>query len=164
MATIYNSDVTKELIRVGKLQINRDKIPGELAEKVVPVVEVNPALLRKVNWGKSVKSTTTGATAVLAAAENKQIYLTGATLGLAKNAACDIATGSLTIDVSIEGQTLNILGLPIATLTASSEAISVNFNPAIKIDKGSAIYQTSLTWTAGAASRYSSVVGYYVED
>ncbi len=40
-AIIYNSDVTKELRDGGKISL-RDAIPNQLAEKVVPVMEVNP--------------------------------------------------------------------------------------------------------------------------
>ena len=41
MAKIYNSEIIKELVDGCKLQINTDKVPNELAEKVVPVFLAN---------------------------------------------------------------------------------------------------------------------------
>ena len=49
MATIYNSDLFKEMASAGALQQAVDKIPNQLAEKVVPVMEVNPKLFRRIN-------------------------------------------------------------------------------------------------------------------
>lgn len=46
MAKITNSDLTHELVDGAKIQTAFDRVPNELAEKVVPVMEVNPKLLK----------------------------------------------------------------------------------------------------------------------
>jgi hypothetical protein len=46
MAQIFNSELKKQLIDGAKLQTSKDVIPSQLADKVVPVMEVNPKLLK----------------------------------------------------------------------------------------------------------------------
>jgi hypothetical protein len=43
-AKIYNSNLTKAIVDGAKLQISEGGIPSEIAEKVVPTMEVNPNL------------------------------------------------------------------------------------------------------------------------
>lgn len=47
MAEIHNSDLSKEIIDKAKLQLSFDKLPTQLAEKVVPTLEVNPDISRR---------------------------------------------------------------------------------------------------------------------
>ena len=47
MASIHNSDLTKELIEKAKLQTSHDSVPSQIADKVIPTLEVNPNLSRR---------------------------------------------------------------------------------------------------------------------
>lgn len=163
MATIYNSDLTKELTEAGKLQTMRDRIPNEFADKVVPVVNVNPKDYRVCNLVVRGTKSTTGDLTILTTSTDRDTYLVGATLAFAKDVTCDAATGNLSITAVINGQTIYLFSVPIITLTADARVVSFNLVNPIKIDRGTNIISTG-TFTAGTLVRTSNLFGYTVEN
>ena len=163
MATIYNSDLTKELILGGRLQVSRDIIPSQLAEKVVPVMEVNPKLLRVCYVVGGRNDSTTGLKTVYTTPSDRDFYLTSIHLSLIANAACDIATGGVNVTATVGGASKMIIGIPIITLTAQSGNQAITFDTPIKIDRNVAI-TVSGTFTAGVLVRTCTITGYFVDN
>lgn len=93
MAIIYSTDLKKELIDGAKIQTSSDSVPNQLAEKVVPVMEVNPKLLKKVDWVAHLTATTTqSAVAIFTAPTGYKTFLKGLTLSVQSDAAADNTT------------------------------------------------------------------------
>jgi hypothetical protein len=164
MAQIYNTDLSKELIKGASIQVNRDLVPSQLAEKVVPVMEVNPNLLRKANIYVGTGSAASGTSTVYTTPTNKDFYLIGISMALIKDATCDTATGKVTINGTPDGLAqLELIGIPIITLTAQSASISRDFIMPILLKRNTTINSTQ-TYTAGLSSRTFSIIGYVVEN
>lgn len=165
MVTIHNSDLFKEIREGTKSQQLRDGVlPTQLAEKIVPVMEVNPKLLRRpniiINTSKSVTGASTVYTTQNAA---KDFYLTNLSVRYQKDATCDAATGYLTLSCVIDGATTYLAGLPVITALAQTGSCDLNFPFPIKIDRNSALSFTG-TFTAGILLRNVSLIGYYVDN
>lgn len=164
MAWIYNTELSKELKEGAKLQQTRDIIPNQLADKVVPVMEVNPKLLRRINIVRNVSSAVTaGMTAYTTPTGAQDFYLTGFQFSLTKDAACDAATGTLTITATIDGASRVLGNYSHITLTADSVIIDREFTIPVKIDRGSTI-ANSITFAAGVCTRSLCITGYTVDN
>lgn len=166
MATIYNSDLAKELVQGAKLQQNKDRIPNELAEKVVPVMEVNPKLLRRaVVLASSIgKATTVSAATFLNAANqfpNKNIFITGIDFCNSQSAASDNTAAYLQIFVDGIQRTIPLLR---KTTTTALEAYhkEIVFSDPLKMDMNTSITYT-LAFTVGASVSDWIIYG-YVDD
>lgn len=163
MATIYNSDLTREVRDGAKIQQSRESIPSQLADKIVPVMEVNPKLLRRARSLASLARSTTGTGTVMTASSNKTTILTGLTAGFIKTATCDVATGDINVYTTIGGASVALLRLPVLTLTAQEQNVSIQFSTPIEIDLGATIVFSG-TFTAGSLVRTAVVYGYEVDN
>lgn len=163
MATITNNDLLINLRTNAKI-LNAEKIPEQLAEKIVPTLETNPAMFQKCNFWKGDNKATSGALAIVVTDSNKDTYLTGMSVHFTKDAACDIATGSMNITfILADGLgTSYVLSPPVLTLTAERADYCVSFNQPLKLTKGTTISYAG-TYTAGLMSRSLSVWGYTVD-
>lgn len=157
MAKIYNSDLSKELQAGAKIQINVDRVPDELAEKVVPVMEVNPKLLRRVTIMKRGLSTATGTITIYTTPADKDFYLTDFYISYFKDAACD--NTSIIMTAAVDGASVELWGIRRPTLTADSDNISFNLNFPIKIDRNTTITLTG-TFAVGVLQRQAGIFGY----
>ena len=137
MATIYNSDLFKELASAGKIQVSVDNIPNQLAEKVVPVMEVNPKLLRRTEIIRHNDATNATSASIYTTPANADFYLTHLTISTMKDAG-STATFSA-ISCVIDGITRYAATLGFITLTASRDSLSINFSTPIKIDRNTSI-------------------------
>jgi hypothetical protein len=160
MAQIYNSDLTKELVAGAKLQQSREKVPQELAEKVVPVMEVNPRLLRKVNLIKGSAAAAGGNVTMYTTPTDKDFYLTYANLSMSK-----IVTDSndyLALVIAIPGfASAAVLNLCGTTLKVENMAVSQCFEPPILLTRGSTLV---LTKNAANSSTCCCIGGYTVDN
>ena len=147
MATIYNSDLTKELQQGGKTQI-RDRIPSELAEKVVPVMEVNPKLLRRCKVVKFLTGLNNSGGTIYTPNANKKLYIVSAYLSWQKDVAATLTEIALrgTIDGVSNTKILSLSGL---TTTIDSKSLSIAFPFPIEISQGGLV---SLGTTGGVAA------------
>lgn len=165
MAINYNSTLSNEMRDVGKLQISRDRIPNEFADKIVPVVDINPKHSRIINLSQSIVVTATGgSTTALSARTDVDQYITSVWLGVSKNAACDVATGSYLMSATINGQAKNLFSIPLMTLQASDIIQVLAFPIPVKIDRGTAVSVTALGFAAGSLSRVAGVNGFTVDN
>ena len=164
-AKIYNSNLTKEIIDGAKLQVQDGNIPSEIGNTVVPVMEVNPRALAKVKIGKGVLSGATGATTstIYTVPTGKKLYITNASLGVIKDAACDVASGTYGIVCNIDGQSIGILRIPLLTLTAQNSLQEASFPFPIEVDEGTMIVASAFAFTAGNSYRYASFLGYLID-
>lgn len=158
MATIYNSDLSKEIRDVGKIQISRDNIPSRLGDTVLPVIDVNPKHARVVNKIFSGSLSATGGFSF--SAGPKTLYLTGFNMEYTADVAADntviflrVTVGGANVDFNIRKQ----------TLTAGSDHLSQSFPVPIPIDRNSSIYCVS-TFAAGACTYGCTLYGYYDEQ
>jgi len=163
MATIYNSDLSKELTLGAKIQTGRDAIPNQLAEKVVPVMEVNPKLLRRATQLANLLGRTTTATGVtvMSAKTNQDVFITGLLVSNVQSAASDNVL--IAITTTMDGAAKVIYRRVKATLTASNTHDYMEFNIPLKIDRGAAITFT-LAFTAGTSTTDVIVFGYLDEN
>lgn len=143
MAIIYNSDLSKEVIAGAKIQTSRDVIPNQIADKVVPVMEVNPKLLRRINtFGAGTASNATSAT-VYTTPTDRDFFLTAAVFSMIKDATSTSTLSNLI--TTIDGASVNLIRIPGFTLTAQSGSISISFPQPIKIDRGVTIRLNNTT-------------------
>jgi hypothetical protein len=160
MATIYNSELSKEIQEGGKLQI-RDKMPNELAEKVVPVMEVNPKLLMrsKCLYGAEVTATTGASpgTVIYTCNSSKKVLITGISYSFIANAACDNIT--CRIRMTSNGQATYPITIFKPTLTAVFEQENIVFPFPLELDKGSTIHHFNV-FTAGSCTTNIAIFGY----
>lgn len=163
MATIYNSDLSKEMTIAGALQTSREKIPNQLAEKVVPVMEVNPKLLRRANICASTSASGAGAATIYTVPAGKEFYLTGINASMIKDAANDHATGNYQlVSTTVGGIATALIRVPIITLTAQNFILSQTFTPPLKID--TSINLNVATVGAGNFIRCASIQGYTIDN
>jgi hypothetical protein len=160
MATIYNSDLTKEIRDGAKIQVSVDNIPSQLADKVVPVMEVNPKLLRRVNIIRHNNSTNATTVTIYTTPSDRDFYLTSATLSTHKDATSTALFSALS--ATIGGLTTYFMQLGFLSLTADSKSIALNFSIPIKVDRGSNIQVLNSTAVANVTS-FASITG-YIDD
>lgn len=167
MAKIYNSDVTKGLANNAGIQQSREKTPDELAEKIVPVMETNPQLLRNAEILADVDVTATAGAALdlISANPKRDVYITGASMTIVKSALCDVANGLKSIYITQNGKNdLNIIAGYVTTTTAETIQRDVHFTRPIKIDRNTPVRTNSFSFAAGTAFRNWVVYGYYVDN
>lgn len=160
MATIYNSDLFKELTEGAKLQVSRETIPTQIAEKVVPVMEVNPKLLRRSDIVRRITATNTVSSSILVIPSDKEFYLTGVMIGLIKDATSTSLYSGLTL--SSGGVTRELI-IPGFTLTAQNEQTSISFTFPVKVDSGTTMYVVNSTNVANCTCTVT-IFGYFLEN
>lgn len=157
MAQIYNSDLTKELLDGAKIQINRENIPNQLAEKVVPVMEVNPKAFRKINIIKTI----TGAGTVYTTPTDQDFFLCACDITCSNNVASKASSATLTITPKGDAAVVAcaVQYHTTAILDTNNQQIFNNFNNTpILLERGSAITFAS---TENAVRR-ATIFGYLV--
>lgn len=166
MATIYNSELSNELREGAKIQTSRDQIPNQLGQTVVPVMEVNPKLMREnvIIASSSASATGTATPLSSSAFTGSQVYITGFQSHVLKDATCDVATGAVTWSVTQGGISRVLCSIAVLTLTAQSEIISCNFREPLKLDVNTAISLNSNTFTVGLLRRHIVVYGFVITN
>jgi hypothetical protein len=158
MAKIENSDITQKAIKDLRLNAALEKMPLESSDKIVLTYPLNDSFSDISKFTSSTAST--GVATLYTTPTTKNFYLTNVNLGFIKDAACDVASGSLHLDSSVSGSTVRILQLPILTLTAQSENRSIILTPPLKIDRGATITKSSFTFAAGSGITSCEIVGF----
>lgn len=157
MAQINNQQVTKGLADNADIQIARDKIPNELAEKIVPTFETNPKLLRRINIVASASANNAVTGTIYTTPIDKDFFLTSIDLSMIK----DVTSTSIYTDVEIKinGQTKTILYINGFTLTVQNISKIISFPIPIKLDRNSTITVNNNTNVANISS-YCTITGY----
>jgi len=164
MATIYNSNLSKELIDGAKIQTSFDKVPDQIAEKVVPVMEVNPKLL-KLSLPFPVSGALSNALSatLYTTSSIKDTYLTGATMSMIKDATSTATDMRFYFTEATTGQTRLIFRITGLSLTADSKFCAIDFNKPMKVARGTNIMVTSNTADANISIK-GTLFGYEEEN
>lgn len=164
MATIYNSDLTNQLRDGAKISL-RDAIPNQIADKVVPTMEVNPKLFRRINVVEAAGRSAASSVAVYTTPVGKDFFLVSYQVAFIKDVTNDHATGGVNLMTAvINGRTINLASAAIITLTAQNGIITVQPNIPIKIDQNTAITLGAVTIGAGVFVRQCNIQGYLVDN
>lgn len=146
---IQKTETIQQLREAARLSIS-EGFPQELAQQIVPVIEVNPKLLDfPNNFGAAATGTSNAGVTALTTSSVKETYITSLTFHLLKDATCDAATGSLTVNATANGATINLANIQHITLTAADRFLTLSYPVPIRVDKGSTIRSTNLTFTVG---------------
>lgn len=164
MAQIHNTDLLKEVREGIKSQQLRENIPQMLADKIVPVMEVNPKLLRRTNLVKNITKASSGSQTIFTSDATKETYITNLVLSVIKDATNDAVSQACSITVVQDGATLTPLSMSLLTLTAQDDSITLSFKNPIKIDKNTVVGLTSVSYTAGTMFRSANVIGYTLDN
>ena len=157
MAKIYNSELFRELTQGGKIQTSIDRIPSELAEKVVPVMEVNPKLLKELNIIKNTEAFNTTSATIYTTPSDKDFYLTGYALSVTKDAGS--TSQKSWISCTINGATTIIVRIETINGQIDSGNLSHTFLYPIKIDKNTTITVNNSTAVASIQAN-ATIYGY----
>jgi hypothetical protein len=141
MAHINNSELTNQMVESARIQLSNDKVPTELAEKVVPVMEVNPKLIRYAN--KVLYSAATSDGTLFTVPTNKDFIITAAWAEVP--GAAGASNPYRTITCVIGGETVTILRVSrvIAATVTENATNALSLCPGIKVDSGSIIAFTA---------------------
>lgn len=163
MATINNQDLKKELIAGAKIQLSVDKVPARLAESVVPTMEVNPEMIRKLNVHKFYNKTNTGTFTIYTTPTDADFYLVSSGLNGTLNATNDGVSSSIQATDEF-GNTILVHRINFEPLTALSNLDErMDLPKPIKLKRGSTITIGSV-YTAGAQYWTGTIYGYFVAD
>lgn len=162
MATIHNSDLTNELKDGAKLQQIRDVIPTQLAEKVVPVMEVNPKLLRRINVCKNATANNATSATIYTTPTDKDFFITCVILSVSK----DVTSTSLASAVAgtlFTGETISFAGITTETLKSEAHQEVISYPIPIQLKRGTTITVTNTTNVANILTR-GLIFGYTVDN
>jgi len=153
----YNPSIVERANRILATKAG-DYLSDDVMPNIQPVIPISPIvkIIRNSN------TSATGSITPYTTPDDKDFYLTAIGLSYSKNATCDVATGNVALNVTIDGVSVAVVSLAMLTLTAEKDSVYVNFNPPIKVDRGTAITGTN-TYTAGLMRRTCNVVGYTEE-
>ena len=136
MAKIHNIDLIKSIIDKAKLQTAVDKVPTELAEKIIPVL-VADTTEKLIQVARAAATDATGVT-IHTTSETKDTYLTGLHLTISKNNVNDSIISA--INATTFGEAAgSVLVLRYEPLTAGQLHASITFSHPIKLEKGTPI-------------------------
>lgn len=164
MAKIYNSNVTKKLAENAAIQQNTDKVPVELAEKIVPTFETNQAALKQYPIRTITLNGNATGIAYSGYLPAKRIFVVGISVGFSKNAACDAATGTIDLQGNPIGMSnsTQLIRIPIITLQAQDFHTYMPFAIPLEVEPGSRFGMTG-TYAAGVMQR-NATIHYYELD
>lgn len=160
MAYIDNSETKKELNDAIRGNAVSNIAPTQLANQVIPVINVNPKDYRICNINKTTVATNSTSAVIYTTPADKDFFITACSLTVIKDAT---STSTLSrIKLTIDGAEASILPITTLTLTAQDSAFSISFPNPIKIDRDSIISITNSTNVANISTR-ASIHGYTVE-
>lgn len=122
----------------------------------VPVLDINPKEAVSLFTSKD----TTGSF-TLTPDVTRNFRISTISYSYFKDAACDIATGFIGVTITLNGGTQSVVLIPVTTLTAEKEIITLQFPFPLIIDKGSSVACT-VSFTAGVLKQRIHVSGYYI--
>ena len=160
MAKINNTNTIKEVLDGAAIQTSHDQVPQELGKTVVPVMEVNPKLLRRVGFMESGTRTSSGSTTLVTLKTDRDVWVTGFVFSSNFDAASVVTTSELRLNIGGSQRTVQFA---LTNGEILQQEMSHTFVTPILIDRGTNVYYTLVT-SAGTYSVAANVYGYYVED
>lgn len=161
MAQIYNSDLTKNMVTATKAAVSRDIMPTQLAEKVVPVINVNPAHNRIITMVKRATCTNSTSTTIFTTSAVNDTYIIGMQIAWIKDVTATALTANIT--AYINGLNTILCELRGFTLTVQNDSIFLSFPIPILIDRNTNVNLTCSTNVANVTA-VGIVYGYEVNS
>jgi hypothetical protein len=164
MGEIFNSDLKNNIIEGAYLKVGQDLPAPTLSNQVVPVMEVNPKLLRLTNFMKSGNCVVinSGAT-ILTTDANVDTYITDYTACYGNSIDSQATAANLTF-TTYEGTARSVSIFTNTTGAINNQSISVNLKNPIKIKRGTDIKAQILGTAVGSSILTISLFGYYVNN
>jgi len=159
---VQNPEIGQYIRDAAKITL-AEGFPQNISPTIQGIIDLSPKLNKRLKSASAVGTTSASSNTILAASESEK-YVTGMMLSFVKDSTCDVASGSISISLTQEGDasSTTILRLAVLTLTAQERALFVNLPNTIKIKKNTAISISQGTFTVGNFVRCASV--YYYED
>lgn len=149
----YNPTISQNLSRIFN---TKGESTSDVTDEIVPTVEV----FTPGNYLTGATLTDATSASAATSATDKDTYITWCTLAWMKDASA--TTVYVQTDVTINGVVKTLIKYPLVSLTAGSGSIGMNFNPPIKIDRGTTPHVTASTATAKIVATMS-IGGYEVD-
>lgn len=157
MVETQSSELSKEILNASK--VSGHLIPRNLAGQIVPVIEVNPKIVKDARVASSVVSDATSG-AILIANSSQEVYISSAMLSVVKDAANTSDYARITCTQL--GAVRTILQLALVPSSAGNAHLTISFPHAIKIDRNTAV-NISLTNGTASVDAYGSIT-YFVDE
>ncbi len=159
MATINNSEIQKRIISEAKIQTSIDKVPTQLAEKVVPVLISNPKQTPTIL--KRSASDTSGTSIIYTTPKNHDFYLTYAMLSSMDDSASDNVKTRL--QINIKGSTnVALIEHRSLSLVADNSNTAIEFTAPILLERNSSILVSNV-FSVGNSTKTGIIAGYIIE-
>jgi hypothetical protein len=154
MTVIQDGTLIADVVDELNLQPGAASIMQQLGDKVNLVYSINRKFTSVL---RNSANSATGSSLIYTTPPDKDFYLVAVVMGITKNVTSD-GTGAI-ITVVTEGSIKNMLRIPLETLTAVSQTISLVLPFPLKLDRNSAISH-SHTFAAGAETIATSIMGF----
>jgi len=148
----YNPSISEDTVNTFNL---KGEEISEINEIISPVVIIQ----RPVHIVRFASVSTNTSTAIFTTPTDKDFYLTFLDTVYTSDVACDCSVTY--VDFYVEG-VIRYLYLPVTTLTALNIQKTINFNPPIKLDRGTAVRLVG-SKSVGTFFRAGTIGGYTVE-
>lgn len=148
MGTVHNSDTVEQVIRAAGVQTATEMPPRTLSNQIVPVMEVNPRLVKSLNIIRSGSLSNATSATVHTCHSTKETYLWAAQLTSVKDVTATTAGQAMKVTPFGDNTARNILTISALTLTAESpSSASIALFKPIRLKAGSTITITATTAT-----------------
>jgi len=151
----------KELRDVTQVYQATQTLPNILGTQIIPVIEVNPKLLRRIDILKAGSVSNGTTSTVYTTPADQDFFIVAVSLSVTKDATSTSTSSGVTCIVG--GAAVEITSIAGLTLTAQSSTISVALPTPIKVDRSSNITVTNSTNVANVRAR-ANVLGYLVNN
>jgi len=160
MATINNSDLFKELKEGARIQQLSDVVPNQLGNQIIPVMEVNPKLMRRINVLARISAF--GTATVYTTPANQDFYLVGVCIQAANSTASQASTATVTITPFGAAATIfNSLYLRTSVILDVASGVSNMILPIpIKLERNTNVAYAASNIAVGSII----VMGYVIEN
>jgi len=163
MALINNQAVLQKLVDELRLYPAKDKVPSELADKILPVFQINSELIEVspayANIIRTERRLVAGSTTLYTTSATGDFFLTNIILQVFNDAPSAAHAGSGKITINVDGVAQSIAFIEVDTDPQAGWApiVTLNLQNPILIDKATNIVLTSVG--AGIIAN-GTIVGY----
>lgn len=157
-----NNSETVQALRSATQPQDPTELSPSFSNSVVPVIEINPERLRKTTYVATGGLINATSGSIYTTPTDRDFFMTGATIAYIKDAT---STATLIrMQLSTDYNTnIQIFDIPCLTLTPQNGALSLSFNPPLKLKRGIIVAVTADTATANITVR-GTIQGYIVEQ
>ena len=162
MAYIDNSETKKEINDAIRGNAVSNIAPSQLANQVIPVIDVNPKHSRRVNIVKNQNALNSTSGTIYTTPSDKDFYLVGCEISVLKDATATSTNSAINAVIKGDSSSTIVAIIRGLTLTAQENSVSNNFGNGVLLERGTNITITNTTNVANISA--SGIIwGYTVE-